>query len=238
MQALLSAPPGLEFTAAGGPPALSLDYSQTHGITQMTDQSPPPTPRLHPDFGKLNISWGWLLALGFLSLLLGTVGLGMEVMMTVASVQLFGVLLLIGGGVQLVNAFQCKGWKGMIWQILIALMYIAAGVVCMTDPLGTSGILTLAIAGILMGIGVMRLMMAFQIRGHSGWVLVLLAGLLALALGVMILVGWPESSLWVIGLFVSIELIFNGWALVFLALAARTAGKAAESADKDAGMSA
>jgi uncharacterized membrane protein HdeD (DUF308 family) len=197
----------------------------------VTEQSKPSRPNLyHPLFGRLGISWGWLLALGLLSLILGSIGLGMEVLMTIASVQLFGVLLLVGGVVQLLNAFQCKGWKGMLGQVAIALLYIAAGVVCIADPLGASGVLTLAIAGILMGIGAMRLVMAIQHRGHPGWGWVLLAGALAVALGVMVLLGWPESSLWVIGLFVSIELIFNGWSLVFLALAARAAAR--EGGDK------
>jgi uncharacterized membrane protein HdeD (DUF308 family) len=43
----------------------------------------------------------------------------------------------------------------------------------------------------------------------------------------MIIAKWPMSGMWVIGLFVAIELIFNGWAYLFVALAARRAGKLA-----------
>ena len=192
----------------------------------MSDQPKPVIPGAAALFGQLKISWGWLLALGMVSLLLGTIGIGMDVLMTVVSVQFFGILLLIGGGVQLVNAFQCKGWKGMLWQIVIALLYLAAGGVCLTDPLGASGILTLGVAGILIAIGVARVLMALQHKGHKGWLWILAAGLLAMVLGIMIVAQWPSSALWVIGLFVSIELIFNGWALVFLALAARAAANA------------
>lgn len=190
----------------------------------MSEQIKPTIPDAAALFGQLKLRWGWLLALGIISLLLGSIGLGMDVLMTVASVQFFGILLLIGGGVQVANAFQCKGWKGMALHVVIGLLYIAAGAVCLADPLGASGILTLGIAGILMAIGVTRVMMAVQHKGHKGWVWILIAGLLAIALGVMIVAQWPSSALWVIGLFVSIELIFNGWALVFLALAARNAG--------------
>jgi len=186
-------------------------------------------------FGQLKLSWGWLLGLGIVSLILGSIGLGMDVLMTVASVQLFGFLLLIGGGVQLANAFQCKGWKGMIWQVIIALLYLFAGAICVFDPLGASGFLTLGVAGILMAIGVSRVMLALQHKGHKGWLWILIAGLLAIALGIMIVMKWPESALWVIGLFVSIELIFNGWAMVFLALAARAAAKEDEAGKGDAG---
>lgn len=176
-------------------------------------------------FGQLKLRWGWLLGLGLLSLILGTVGLGMDVLMTVASVRLFGVLLLVGGGLQFVNAFQCSGWASKLWHLLIALLYIAAGIVCIEDPLGASGFLTLGVAGILMGVGLVRIIMGLQHRGHQGWLWILLAGVLAVALGLMIVFQWPSSALWVIGLFVSIELIFNGWSLVFVALAARSAAQ-------------
>jgi hypothetical protein len=42
-------------------------------------------------------------------------------------------------------------------------------------------------------------------------------------LGVVILLGWPQAALWVIGLIVAVELIVNGWICIFLALAARRA---------------
>jgi uncharacterized membrane protein HdeD (DUF308 family) len=65
-------------------------------------------------FGDLKKNWGWLLALGILSVLLGTAGLGMTFGLTLASVQLFGILLLAGGVFQFFDAFKCKGWKGTI----------------------------------------------------------------------------------------------------------------------------
>ena len=37
----------------------------------------------------------------------------------------------------------------------------------------------------------------------------------------MIFAQWPQSGQWVIGLFLAIELIMNGWMLVMVALSAR-----------------
>jgi uncharacterized membrane protein HdeD (DUF308 family) len=59
----------------------------------------------------------------------------------------------------------------------------------------------------------------------KGWYWALIAGIISILLGVIIIAQWPISGLWVIGLFVAIELIFNGWAYVFIALAARNAAK-------------
>jgi len=176
-------------------------------------------------FGNLRKNWGWLLAFGILAILLGMLGLGMTFGLTLASIELFGILLIVGGAFQLFNAFKCKGWKSTVWHLLIALLYIAAGVIMVIDPVLASVTLTLVIAWILIAVGIMRSIMAFQMRKASGWYWPLISGIVSIALGVMIIVQWPISGLWVIGLFVAIELILHGWSYVFVALAARKAGK-------------
>ncbi|MGE5152937.1 MAG: DUF308 domain-containing protein, partial [Bdellovibrio bacteriovorus] len=89
-----------------------------------------------------------------------------------------------------------------------------------------SAYLTLVIAGLLIAVGIARLIMSLQLRPAAGWYWPLLSGLISILLGGMIIAQWPASGLWVIGLFVAIELIVNGWSYVFIALAARKAGTA------------
>jgi uncharacterized membrane protein HdeD (DUF308 family) len=176
--------------------------------------------------GELKNKWGWLLALGILLIVLGTLGLWMSFAMTLATVMLFGALLVAGGVFQLANAFQLKGWKSRLWHVLIALLYLAAGIVIFTDPVFASLGMTMALAWILIAVGVMRIFMAFQMRSVKGWGWPLVSGLISILLGGMILAQWPASGFWVIGLFVAIEMIFNGWSSVFVALAARKAAQA------------
>lgn len=171
--------------------------------------------------GNLKKNWGWMLAVGIIFIVLGTIGLGMSGALTLASVMIFGILLLIGGGVQLADAFKCTGWKGMLWHVLIALLYIAAGFLMINRPLLASTAITAMLAGAFMVIGVFRIFIAIRMRDHKGWIWLLIAGLISLALGIMIMNQWPVSGLWVIGLFVAIEMIFHGWSYVLLALAAK-----------------
>lgn len=186
-------------------------------------------------FGTLKRNWGWLLALGIVLIVLGTIGLYMTLAFTLATVLFFGALILVGGFFQLIQAFSCKGWKSVLGHVLIALLYIAAGIVIIDDPVLASGVLTLALAGILIAVGVIRISMAFQLKkAVSGWYWTLLSGIVSILLGGMIILQWPVSGLWVIGLFVAIELIFNGWSYVFVALAARKAGDAGASATSPA----
>lgn len=174
---------------------------------------------------QIGRNWGWLLTVGILLVILGTAGLGATFMVTLTAVTFFGFLLLIGGVFQFLDAFRYKNWKTTIWNLLIALLYIAGGVIMIRDPALASAGITLLIAWALVAIGIMRIMYAIQMRGASGWFWVLLAGFAAIALGIMVINQWPVSGLWVIGMFVAIDLIFNGWSMIMVALAARKLGR-------------
>lgn len=170
----------------------------------------------------LRSQWGWMLAFGVALVLLGAIGLTMLFAFTIASVLYFGGLLLLGSGVQVVDVFKTRGVRNTLWHVLLALLYFAAGVVIFVDPVMASATLTLVLAAILVGIGVTRVIIAVSMRRVSAWGWMLLSGLLSAALGLMIVFGWPEISAWVIGLFVSLELLFFGWASIMLAVAIKS----------------
>lgn len=169
-------------------------------------------------------SWGWLLALGILFVILGCIGLGMVVGLTLASMLFLGVLLIIAGCSQFIDVFKGKNWEAVAWHALIAALYILGGSVVIYDPFLASTIITAVLASVLIIIGLTRFIMALKLRGSSGWGWLLFAGIIAIALGIMILMHWPISGLWVIGLFIAIEMIVDGWTYIFLALGLRRAG--------------
>lgn len=171
---------------------------------------------------QLRPNWAWHLVLGILFIILGLMGLQRVMSLTITTAFFFGVLILIGGFAQLIEAFKCIGWKSTVWHILIALLYLVAGASILMDPLAASIIWTAIIAGALVFIGVSQIVMSLSHRESAGWFGVLLSGLVSLLLGMMLFAKWPVSGLWAIGLFVAIELIMHGAALVALALSART----------------
>lgn len=174
-------------------------------------------------------NWGWLVALGVLMIVLGVIGLGMSFALTLASVLFFGVLLLIGGGAALIDAFRHPGWKSTLWHVLLAILYVAAGIAVITDPLVASVFITLLIAITLIASGVLRLIIAFQHKGVEGWWLYVIGAALSIVLGLMIMAKWPVSGLWIIGLFVAIEIIATGGTYLGIGLAARRARQAREA---------
>ena len=170
--------------------------------------------------GDLKRNWGWYLALGIALIVLGTIALGSALVMTVASVFFFGWLLIIGGIMEAVHAFWRKRWAGFFLDLLTGILYVIAGWMMVSNPAESALLLTLIIAMFLVFEGVFRIVAALIARyPHWGWVL--LNGVISLVLGILIWRQWPYSGLWVIGLFVGIEMLFNGWSLVMLSLTAR-----------------
>lgn len=111
-------------------------------------------------------------------------------------------------------------------HILIAGLYLLAGIMLITKPLAGSMAITALLAASFIVIGLLRIIMSFQMKGFGlAWGWVLLAGVVSLVLGAMIFFQWPASALWFIGLIVAIEMIFHGWAYVMIALAIKSMQK-------------
>jgi len=170
--------------------------------------------------GELRRSWGWYLVLGIALVALGAIAIGSVFWMTIASVFFFGWILLIGGVMEVVHAFWHKRWAGFFLDLLTGILYAVAGWMMITNPQESALLLTLLIAMFLVFQGVFRIVAALAVR-YPHWRWVLLDGVVSLLLGVLIWRRWPISALWVIGLFVGIEMLLNGWSLVMLGLTAR-----------------
>jgi uncharacterized membrane protein HdeD (DUF308 family) len=169
----------------------------------------------------LSRNWGWLLALGILMVLLGLFAIAAPVVATIAVQIMLGWLLVIGGIAQGVHAFMVKGWAGFLLALLSAILYLVVGILLLINPVAGAVALTIIFAAFLVVEGIFKIVMALRVRDHRGWGWLLASGIVSLILGALIWAQWPSSALWVIGLLVGIQLVFTGWALVMLALAAR-----------------
>jgi uncharacterized membrane protein HdeD (DUF308 family) len=169
---------------------------------------------------RLHRKWWLFLALGLVLIVLGTIGILSSWLFTLATVVFFGWLLVIAGAGVVAHAFWANQWSGFFLQLLSGVLYLVAGWVLAARP-GIGAItLTLVIAISLVVQGAFRIGAALSRRG-DGWGALLLSGIITLVLGLMIWNEWPLSGLWVIGLFVGIDMLFYGWWLVTLALTAR-----------------
>lgn len=156
----------------------------------------------------LHAKWGWIVALGVVYLVAGFVALGSMVMATVASVIVVGAMMIVAGVTEIIGAFQLKSWgKFLIWALL-GVLYVIAGFLTFENPLFAAVLLTLGAS--LLASGAVRLFLAFSMKRESPWVWVALSALITLLLGLLILARWPVNSVYILGLFLGIDLIMAG----------------------------
>jgi len=176
-------------------------------------------PSLGSDTAPLRAKWGWIVALGVVYLVAGFIALGSVVMATVASVFVVGIMMIVAGIAEIINAFQCKGWgKFLVWALL-GVLYIIAGFITFENPLFAAVILTLLLGAALIASGIVRIFLALSMKRESPWIWVLVSSLITLVLGVMILARWPVSSLYVLGIFLSVDLICAGVSWISMGMA-------------------
>jgi uncharacterized membrane protein HdeD (DUF308 family) len=162
--------------------------------------------------------WVWILVLGIVLVLVGTVAVMMPLVATFATAFVLGSLLLMAGVAQLVGSFWTRDWSGFFLTLLMGVLYVVLGLMILRAPVRAELALTLLLACVLMVGGLFRIIGSLMFRfPHWGWTLA--GGALNLLLGILIFEQYPDAALWVIGLLVGIDLIFTGWTWVMLSLA-------------------
>jgi uncharacterized membrane protein HdeD (DUF308 family) len=175
------------------------------------------THELHP----LRDKWWCFLLLGIALVVLGSICIIEPLVPSIASVVALGFLLMAAGIVQIVSSFWAGNWSGMLVHILIGVLYLVVGYMIVDEPVVNMVLITKFIAIFLIVSGAFRLVSALVVR-FQDWGWVALNGGVTLLLGIIINRQLPEAALWVIGLFIGIEILLNGWAWVMLALGLRS----------------
>jgi uncharacterized membrane protein HdeD (DUF308 family) len=169
--------------------------------------------------------WKWFLALGIGLILLGMVALGASVVVTLASVVLFGALFVMSGTIQTVQAFQTRQSGGFALHLLAGIFDLVIGGLLVTHPTAGALALTLLLAAFFLVGGLFRSVTVLSLR-FPNWGWSLAGSMISVLLGLLLWMEWPESGLWFIGLCIGIDMIFHGWGWTMLALAVRATGTA------------
>jgi uncharacterized membrane protein HdeD (DUF308 family) len=165
-------------------------------------------------------NWFWFVLLGVALIVLGVVALSAVVVASLAAAVAIGVLILMAGVAETLGAFWCRGWSGFFLHLLSGVLSIVIGVMFLRAPVGALAALTLLVAAFLLVGGIFKIIAALSYR-FATWGWPLLSGIIDVILGVMIWQEWPTSALWVIGLFLGINMIFRGINWVVLGLSLR-----------------
>lgn len=168
-------------------------------------------------------NWGWFFVWGLALFILGIVSLSATTLTTMLSVMLLGFLLLFGGIIMIIDTltFWWHKWSGFFLHLLMGILYAAIGIMFIKNPEAASISITLFLGIFYLLIGIVRIIFSVSLKTPRwGWSF--FNGLISLVLGGLILSSLPTSGLFIIGIFISIDLLFCGITYMTTALAAKS----------------
>jgi uncharacterized membrane protein HdeD (DUF308 family) len=173
----------------------------------------------------LHDHWKLFLIEGIVLIVLGSAAIVVPAVASIAVALVLGWLFLIGGIVGLATSFAGRAAPGFWWALISTLVSIAAGVLLLAHPLRGTITLTFVLTAFLVVDGVLTILFAIEHRRQLSqrWIWLLINGVLDLVLAAIIVLALPLSAEWALGLIVGIDLVFGGWSLVAMAMAARSA---------------
>ncbi len=165
------------------------------------------------------VSRGWSIALGLAMMVLGFIALSHQLLATAMVTGFMGVLLVLGCSFSLIKIFTIHGWTNHFWYIIVAIAYGVAAFIFLTRPFEAAVVFTFILGWAILISGIFRIFMAFKLRHHRGVGWILFSAIVSIILGGLILSQWPVTGLYILGLFLGIELIFAGAGWLGLGLA-------------------
>lgn len=169
----------------------------------------------------LRRGWRGLMVVGVLAIFVGCVAILVPAVASVGTAIFIGWILIIAGGFLIAAAFAAQSIGTVLLRLLWALLTLLVGLWLVIEPRHGTLTLTLVLGIYFLFMGATRTAVAFASRGRQGAGLVGLSGIAGLLIGILVLVEFPSSADWAIGLLVGIDLIFAGWTLTSVALVGR-----------------
>ena len=174
------------------------------------------------DTSELKDHLSWFIGLGIGLVILGIFAVMVPLIATFAVVSLIGILFIIGGIMMIVHAFKWRKKHSFITDTILAVIYIAAGLLFLAYPVRGVVTLTLLLTAFFFVAGIFKIIHAFRMRRASRWGWMLFSGIVSAFLGILLLAGLPLTAFWAPGLIVGIDLIFTGYSLLMVSWAVRS----------------
>lgn len=166
-------------------------------------------------------SVGWTIAFSIFLIVVGLVALAVPFIAGVVVESVIGWLLIFGGIGHLVLAWHVRGAGAHLWEALIGIAYIIAGIFLFLHPLAGLVSLTLFLGAYLFIKGVFELVAGVAVRGVAGGGWLLLDAIISIILAIFIWMRLPFAASWVVGTLLGVAILFSGISRLALSLAAR-----------------
>lgn len=165
----------------------------------------------------------WVMVLGIVMIVAGFLAVLAPGPAALATSLFFAAMFILGGAAEIAHAVATRTHDGFAWKLLSGIAMVALGVLIAVFPVAGIASLALLVGALLLASGVCSIMLAFRVRPKKGWGWVLFDGALSVVLAAMIALGWPATSIAIIGLLTGFALISAGVWRIMLARALRDA---------------
>jgi uncharacterized membrane protein HdeD (DUF308 family) len=171
---------------------------------------------------------GWSIFLGVLSAILGLFLIAYPLATATITTVLLAWTLIFVGIAQFVFAIHSQTPGNFFLKLLSGAVYGIAGCALAFAPLEGVEALTALLGTLLLVQAGLATVTAFQIRPVKGWGWFLFDAAASFALGVLIIVKWPSSSLWAIGTLVGVAVLMGGISRIVVAAKIRSGASSVE----------
>jgi uncharacterized membrane protein HdeD (DUF308 family) len=200
-----------------------MGFQTTVGPT--AEANPAAERTLQHEFQHLRSAWCWFFALGVLLVVCGTTAVIYPAVSSAAVILVLGLVLMVAGVATIIGAFWSGKWSGFMLELMAGIIYLAAGLVVREHPLISAFVMTLFFAVSFIAVGAFRILGALLLR-FPQWGWALLNGVVTLLCGVVVYRDLSAGAFWIVGLLVGLEMLFNGWKWIMLAMAIKNIPKA------------
>jgi uncharacterized membrane protein HdeD (DUF308 family) len=169
--------------------------------------------------------------MGILLIIFGVLAIGTPAVAGKAVVMVIGAVLLLAGFVQIVSGLRSEGWSNKLLPLILGVITSLCGLGLLGEPWIGMKFIALLLAIFFVMEGVWKIIASFSYRPASGWLAILVSGILTLVLGVLIWRQWPVSGLWAVGILVGVDLLMTGISMVALAATVRQVRDLAAGSD-------
>jgi len=149
---------------------------------------------------------------GFILIAMGVVGIIFPQILSVTTVMLVAYLMMFAGTSIALLTYKSnkEDWVGWLKSFILLL----SSFLLLFYPMQGVAALGLVFSVYFFTDAFTGFSLAFSLKPQKVWLVWLFNAITSLALGVLFVMGWPTSSLFLIGIFVGISLLFDGIALL------------------------
>lgn len=158
---------------------------------------------------------------GIVIAVLGVLALVFPFVTGISLAVLLGVVLVVGALVHAAHAFSRGSLGSVLWQVVLAVLYGAAGISFVANPVVGLATLTLLAIGFFVANGLVEVAWGLRNRGRPGALWLLASGGISFLLAGSLWFGFPISAIWGVGVLLGLNLLATGISMIRFGRGAR-----------------